>query len=1083
MWLPYSLDPCLVSVLSKYSEFPSSSSSPSSAEAAPCAASTAAELAGPASPSLRVLILFGSTGGTSAAVAFSLFQSLRDSLLQANDPKGDASLPLEPRQQPRGEPRNEENSCGESRGEGVLRQDGSAPHAEARVCGKKMTRGKGSAASKRGDGAAFGEGARAAEQALKRAEARQAELKNAGADAASDSAAKSPRFLDSACAGDVELYIQSTQFFSFDDLLAIAESRVAPPQASRLPRGGTEASRGNENAEALRDSASNSSSQNASQRATRLGPASPDCASGSLSRPVRLILLFCVSTASQGSPPPAAAAFFADAEEAAADFRVGRNVLSSCFVAGVGCGSSDYPPSTFCRPAKKLFKLLTTQLGARPLALVPVSLEAAAAPGAAAAAAPLASASSLLLLSDTQSNSSLEMKTLKWTREMLQRAATIRQAPPGQAERLAERAASEEARQKGRQKARAEARASLSLAPGEKENVNAPEHSSSSSSSDSEGSSDYSESSSPSSASSSADEEEPDAGAGWQTPDSPFAGGGATAGACGAEADDLEDVIPCGAEGGDEALAPEAAGQAGARGARNGLSGGDPGGRSPAGGSYGVSSGGPATGREKGRLDKRKKMVSEKQAMQLKKEGYKLIGSHSAVKLCRWTKSQLRGRGGCYKHTFYGITSSQCMELTPSLACANKCVFCWRHHKNPVGTSWRWQQDSPDFIVEQGLKKHFEAVKVLKGMAEVKEDRLASARAEVRHCALSLVGEPIMYPRISELVQNLHQQHISTFLVTNAQFPDALQTLPPVTQLYLSVDAANAADLKRLDQPLFADYWERFLSCLELLKEKRQRTVYRLTLVGGYNMEDPTAGDSAAESSCHGSESLAEGTGAASCSCRVPPPQASSTEASTGEHGPREDAERIPAGTHSRRKAPGESLTDRSAAAYANLVLRGSPDLVEVKAVTYAGTSKHSKLTMQNIPWHEQVVTFCKALCDALPAGEYAIACEHRHSCCVLIAKTSYRRNGVWHTWIDYDKFYELANSGNTEFSGLDYCAPTPSWAVYGSVEAGFSPFETRVFSKGKQKRALRDQGQMRSGDASGANGNDDAAKNVAVEE
>jgi tRNA wybutosine-synthesizing protein 1 len=41
----------------------------------------------------------------------------------------------------------------------------------------------------------------------------------------------------------------------------------------------------------------------------------------------------------------------------------------------------------------------------------------------------------------------------------------------------------------------------------------------------------------------------------------------------------------------------------------------------------------------------------------------------------------VRGQGGCYKHTFYGITSYQCMEMTPSLACANKCVFCWRHHK------------------------------------------------------------------------------------------------------------------------------------------------------------------------------------------------------------------------------------------------------------------------------------------------------------------------------------------------------------------------------------------------------------------
>ena len=71
-----------------------------------------------------------------------------------------------------------------------------------------------------------------------------------------------------------------------------------------------------------------------------------------------------------------------------------------------------------------------------------------------------------------------------------------------------------------------------------------------------------------------------------------------------------------------------------------------------------------------------KAMVTPKQAAALKKEGYRIIGTHSAVKLCRWTKHQLRGRGGCYKHTFYGITSYQCMEATPSLACANKCKCC-----------------------------------------------------------------------------------------------------------------------------------------------------------------------------------------------------------------------------------------------------------------------------------------------------------------------------------------------------------------------------------------------------------------------
>ena len=46
---------------------------------------------------------------------------------------------------------------------------------------------------------------------------------------------------------------------------------------------------------------------------------------------------------------------------------------------------------------------------------------------------------------------------------------------------------------------------------------------------------------------------------------------------------------------------------------------------------------------------------------------------------------------------------------------------------------------------------------------------------EPKHCALSLVGEPIMYPKINSFVDMLHDKGISTFLVTNAQFPDAIK--------------------------------------------------------------------------------------------------------------------------------------------------------------------------------------------------------------------------------------------------------------------------------------------------------------------
>nr|XP_023915154.1 S-adenosyl-L-methionine-dependent tRNA 4-demethylwyosine synthase-like [Quercus suber] len=58
-----------------------------------------------------------------------------------------------------------------------------------------------------------------------------------------------------------------------------------------------------------------------------------------------------------------------------------------------------------------------------------------------------------------------------------------------------------------------------------------------------------------------------------------------------------------------------------------------------------------------GKLNGKKDMVTPAIRASLEKQGYKIIGSHSGVKICRWTKSQLRGRGGCYKHSFYGIES------------------------------------------------------------------------------------------------------------------------------------------------------------------------------------------------------------------------------------------------------------------------------------------------------------------------------------------------------------------------------------------------------------------------------------------
>lgn len=223
----------------------------------------------------------------------------------------------------------------------------------------------------------------------------------------------------------------------------------------------------------------------------------------------------------------------------------------------------------------------------------------------------------------------------------------------------------------------------------------------------------------------------------------------------------------------------------------------------------------------------------------LTKQGYKIIGSHSGVKICRWTKNELRGKGSCYKKSLFNIASSRCMELTPSLACSSKCVFCWRHGTNPVSKNWRWETDDPEYILENALSAHYSMIKQMRGVPGVIAERFINA-FKVGHCALSLVGEPILYPYISKFIELLHQKDITSFLVCNAQHPESLRSIGRVTQLYVSIDASTKSELKKVDRPLYKDFWERMMECLDIIRtvQSHQRTVFRLTLVKGFNMGD-----------------------------------------------------------------------------------------------------------------------------------------------------------------------------------------------------------------------------------------------------
>lgn len=63
---------------------------------------------------------------------------------------------------------------------------------------------------------------------------------------------------------------------------------------------------------------------------------------------------------------------------------------------------------------------------------------------------------------------------------------------------------------------------------------------------------------------------------------------------------------------------------------------------------------------------------------------------------------------------------------------------------------------------------------------------------------------------------------LSSFL---PMFPP--RNLVPVTQLYVSVDASTKDSLKKIDRPLFKDFWPRFLDSLKALGEKVSRLEMR----------------------------------------------------------------------------------------------------------------------------------------------------------------------------------------------------------------------------------------------------------------
>jgi len=345
-------------------------------------------------------------------------------------------------------------------------------------------------------------------------------------------------------------------------------------------------------------------------------------------------------------------------------------------------------------------------------------------------------------------------------------------------------------------------------------------------------------------------------------------------------------------------------------------------------------------------------MITQNTKDELKKQHYIIVGEHSAVKICGWTKNMIKGFGSCYKFKFYGIRSNQCMQMTTSLSCANRCIFCWRGYSAPVSKEWTYSIDNPEIILKDSLLAQKKLLEGFGGQKKLKN--LFEQSKTVKHVALSLTGEPITYPKINELIELFNKEEISTFMVTNAQYPEEIKNLSRVTQLYLSIDAPTKELLKKIDAPLFNDYWERMNKSLAYCSKKEDRTCIRLTLI--------------------------------------------------------------------------KQLNDIMPEEYAKLIKIGNPDFIEVKAYMHIGASR-TRLKVDQMPWHEEVMKFTQSLIKYLP--DYEIVTEHVPSRVVMCAKKKFKKNGKWYTWIDFEKWHKLIKSKKT-FTKYDFLKRTPQTDLSG---------------------------------------------------
>jgi len=219
----------------------------------------------------------------------------------------------------------------------------------------------------------------------------------------------------------------------------------------------------------------------------------------------------------------------------------------------------------------------------------------------------------------------------------------------------------------------------------------------------------------------------------------------------------------------------------------------------------------------------------------LEKQGYRLVGNHSSIKVCLWCKKAIRKEDTCYKHKFYGISSWRCIQASVTQdICTLNCDWCWRDvSKTKVKFG---KTDEPKEILSGFIKEQILYLQGFKGNRDVDKKRLEES-FKPKHVALSLTGETCLYSKLPEMVEEIKSRCMTSFIVTNGTVSEMIKKLIKVkpTQLYITLPAPNKSIFTKVCKPKNDKLWDKILESLSLLGKFDRGTV-RLTLAKNANM-------------------------------------------------------------------------------------------------------------------------------------------------------------------------------------------------------------------------------------------------------